>query len=87
MKGLKWSPLEQQRRDSRHAFMCKIIFNLAAKHVLQQTIRIYHECEGRIENSVPRIAVWHHEACRVILFDLIQSFSYKETGPPGLNQY
>ena len=28
-------------------------------------IRIYHECEGRIEKSVPRIAVWHHEACRV----------------------
>ena len=30
------------------------------------TIRIYHECEGRIEKSVPRIAVWHHEACRVM---------------------
>ena len=24
-------------------------------------IRIYHKCEGRIEKSVPRIAVWHHE--------------------------
>ena len=23
---------------------------------------IYHECEGRIEKSVPRIAFWHHEA-------------------------
>ena len=30
-------------------------------------IRIYHECEGRIENkSVPRIAFWHQEACRVM---------------------
>ena len=29
-------------------------------------IRIYHECAGRIEKSVPRIAVWHHEACRVM---------------------
>ena len=29
-------------------------------------IRIYHECEGRIEKSAPRIAVWHHEACRVM---------------------
>ena len=29
-------------------------------------IRIYHECEGRIEKSVSRIAVWHHEACRVM---------------------
>ena len=32
----------------------------------QHNIRIYHECEGRIEKSVPRIAVWHHEACRVM---------------------
>ena len=30
------------------------------------TIRIYHECEGRIEKSVPRITVWHHETCRVM---------------------
>ena len=29
-------------------------------------IRIYHECEGRIEKSVPRITDWHHEACRVM---------------------
>ena len=29
-------------------------------------IRIYHECEGRIEKSVLRIAVGHHEACRVM---------------------
>ena len=28
-------------------------------------IRICHECEGRIEKSVLRIAVWHHEACMV----------------------
>ena len=33
---------------------------------LAQTIRIYHECEGRIEKSIPRIAVWHHEAWRVM---------------------
>ena len=29
-------------------------------------IRICHECESRIEKSVPRIAVWHHEACQVM---------------------
>ena len=29
-------------------------------------IRIHYECEGRIEKYVPRIAVWHHEACRVM---------------------
>ena len=30
------------------------------------TIRIYHEFEGRIEKSIPRIAVWHHKACPVM---------------------
>ena len=29
-------------------------------------IRIYHECEGRIEKTVPRISVWHHKACLVM---------------------
>ena len=29
-------------------------------------IRIHNECEGRIEKSVPRITVRHHEACRVM---------------------
>ena len=29
-----------------------------------QIIRIYHE--GKVEKLVPRIAVWHHEACRVM---------------------
>ena len=31
-----------------------------------QIIRVHHECEGMIEKSAPRIAVWHHEACRVM---------------------
>ena len=29
-------------------------------------IRSYHECEGRIEKSVPRITIWIHKACRVM---------------------
>ena len=29
-------------------------------------IRIYHECEGGIEESVSRITDWHHD-CRVML--------------------
>ena len=33
---------------------------------LGKNVSIYHECEGRIEKSVPRIAIWHHEACRVM---------------------
>ena len=28
--------------------------------------RIYHECEGRIEKSVSKIAIWHYEACRLM---------------------
>ena len=31
-----------------------------------QIIRIYHECEGGLEKSVPKIAVSHYEACRVM---------------------
>ena len=31
-----------------------------------RNIRIYHECEGRIEKSVPIIAVWHHKVCQVM---------------------
>ena len=30
-------------------------------------IRIYHECEGRIEKFILRITVWHPKACRVML--------------------
>ena len=33
---------------------------------VRENIRIYHECEGGIEKSVPRITDWHHEACRVM---------------------
>ena len=33
---------------------------------IDHNIRIYHECEGRIEKSLPRITVWHHKACRVM---------------------
>ena len=36
------------------------------KFFREEIIRIHHECEGRIEKYVPRIAVWHHEACRVM---------------------
>ena len=27
-----------------------------------RTISIYHECEGGLDKSVPRITDWHHEA-------------------------
>ena len=29
---------------------------------LRDSIRILHVCEVLIEKSVPRVAVWHHEA-------------------------
>ena len=31
-----------------------------------RNIGIYHECEGGIGKSVPRITDWHYEACRVM---------------------
>ena len=33
---------------------------------LGKVITIYHECEGRIENSLPRVDVWYYEACQVM---------------------
>ena len=41
-------------------------------------IRIYHECEGRIEKSVSRITVWHHKAHmnNGFFFLLITVFNY-----------
>ena len=44
---------------SAHLFFCGVS--------MCNNIRIYHECEGRIEKSIPRIDVWHHEAWRVII--------------------
>ena len=44
-------------------FVClnSSVFPLSA---MGQNIRISPKCEGRIEKSIRRIAVWHHEACR-----------------------
>ena len=47
-----------QKRDKILGTVCHFIYF--------HHIRIYHECEGRIEKSVPRIAVCHHEASRVM---------------------
>ena len=52
--------------------VCEIDFSHMGKNsenpylVCKNIIRIYHECEGRIEKTVLRVAVWHHEACRVM---------------------
>ena len=35
-------------------------------HSSVDNIRIYQECEVRIEKAVLKTTVWHHEACRVI---------------------
>ena len=44
-------------------------------------IRIHHECEGRIEKSVLRIAVWHHQACRVMTVIPREGFFYPTLTP------
>ena len=46
-----------------------VLYTILSVHIIFypcEIIRIYHECEGRMEKSVPRIAVWHYEACRVM---------------------
>ena len=48
------------------AGICLVYVKLNVESFYVRTIRIYHECEDRIEKSVPRIAVWHHEASRVM---------------------
>ena len=45
-----------------------------------EIIRIYYECEGRIEKSVPRMTVCHHEACRVAFHWLTSEFLQLASG-------
>ena len=47
---------------------------LSCEHLKAKAIRIYHECEGRIGKCVPRIAVWHQEACRVMTNGRLNNF-------------
>ena len=62
-----------------HKKLFHFLSHMAANHVLffsarlpegesekRKFVRIYHESEAVIEKSVPRITVWHHEACRVM---------------------
>ena len=37
-------------------------FDLNCSVTVCKIIRILHGCEMQIENSVPRVTVWHHEA-------------------------
>ena len=46
--------------ELRHDFLTKYVPEIG----IVNNIKIYHECEGGIEKSVSRIAVWHHEACQ-----------------------
>ena len=41
---------------------CKTVYQPTNTVWRGYNIKIYHECESRIEKSVPMIAVWHHEA-------------------------
>ena len=65
---LCWHLLLQQVHEG---WLClRPLLVICAENIKYQyqiySIRIYHECEGRIEKSVLRIAFWHHEACRVM---------------------
>ena len=53
------------RYQSRSSmYICGLIPRNFAE--LAEVVPNDHRCEGRIEKSVPRIAVLHHEACRVM---------------------
>ena len=54
-----------QQRASADDFF-RYIFSWRFKGLTSSIIRIHHECEGGIGESVTRITVWHHEACRVM---------------------
>ena len=47
--------------------------NIPTSHKLAQNMfvntRIYHECEGGIDKSVPSITVWSYEVCTVMTTD------------------
>ena len=62
--------LEQLAKDQntleRQAKKCMHVGGSTETPGRVRIIRIYHECEGRIEKYFPRIAIWHHEACRVM---------------------
>ena len=44
-----------------YIFVIKHCKDSAVENQTRLSIRIYHKCEGRIEKSILRIAVWHHE--------------------------
>ena len=46
--------------------MSLLVDYLLAEEERAGFIGIYHEREGGIEKSIPRITVWHHEAYRVM---------------------
>ena len=54
--------LTQQKQPPGLSLFCKQVKKRSSTH----DKRFHRECEGRIDKSVPRIAVWHHEACRVM---------------------
>ena len=62
-----WLPVE---KSTRLAFLLPLGFVVLVSVQINfhpyKNIRIYHEREGRIEKYVPRIPVWHYEACRVM---------------------
>ena len=45
---------------------CTVALEVVGATLVKKNIRICREREGRIENSVPRIAIWHHDACPVM---------------------
>ena len=69
------SPAKQIKKEPQQVPMVNyliekyVIYMILSVHIIFypcEIIRIYHECEDRIEKSVLRITLWHHEACPVM---------------------
>ena len=62
LKCSEYLDVPAHTRSVARAFASQI--HNVKKNDKRKNIRFHHTCEGGIEISVARIAVWHHEACR-----------------------
>ena len=62
-------PLSELNTIKKHVSMISNCHNhrTANDNPKKRNNSIHHECDSRIENSVLMIAVWHNEACLVMI--------------------
>ena len=74
---LRFCQTERRPAKERYLIRTLSIFFLTDPPVFyHENIRILHECEVRIENSVPRVTDLHHEVVIIIIISLFQEIIY-----------